>query len=57
MVKAVFDNGFAAKPINGFAVGITDDVTHKSLAFDDSIDTEPKDVVRAVFTVWAPTVP
>ncbi len=49
MVKAVFDNGFAAKPINGFAVGITDDVTHKSLAFDDSIDTEPKDVVRAVF--------
>ena len=49
MVKAVFDNGFAAKSINGFSVGITDDVTHKSLAFDDSIDTEPKDVVRAVF--------
>mgnify|MGYP001125347351 FL=1 len=49
MVKAVFDNGFAAKSVNGFSVGITDDVTHKSLAFDDSIDTEPKDVVRAVF--------
>ena len=49
MVKAVFDNGFAAKPINGFSVGITDDVNKTSLPFDDSIDTEPKDVVRAVF--------
>ena len=50
MVKAVFDNGFAAKPINGFSVGIIDDVNKTSLPFDDSaIDTEPKDVVRAVF--------
>ena len=57
MVKAVFDNGAAAKPdngaaakpINGFSVGITDDVNKTSLPFDDSIDTEPKDVVRAVF--------
>nr|QIM10269.1 pyruvate-flavodoxin oxidoreductase [uncultured Alphaproteobacteria bacterium] len=49
MVKAVYDNGFAAAPINGFSVGIIDDVNRTSLAFDDSIDTEPKDVVRAVF--------
>ena len=49
MVKAVFDNGSAAKSINGFSVGITDDVNKTSLPFDDSIDTEPKDVVRAVF--------
>ncbi len=49
MVKAVYDNGFAAKPVNGFSVGVNDDVTHKSLAYDDSIDTEGKDVVRAVF--------
>lgn len=49
MVKAVFDNGFAAAPINGFSVGINDDVNKTSLPFDDSIDTEPKDVVRAVF--------
>ena len=49
MVKAVYDNGFAAKPINGFSVGIEDDVNKTSLPFDDSIDTEPKDVVRAVF--------
>ena len=49
MVKAVFDNGFAKEPINGFSVGVNDDVTHKSLPYDDSIDTEGKDVVRAVF--------
>ena len=49
MVKAVYDNGFAAKPINGFSVGINDDFNKTSLPFDDSIDTEPKDVVRAVF--------
>ncbi len=49
MVKAVYDNGASAKAINGFSVGITDDVSKTSLPFDDSIDTEPKDVVRAVF--------
>ena len=49
MVKAVYDNGSAAKPINSFTVGINDDVNKTSLPFDDSIDTEPKDVVRAVF--------
>jgi len=49
MAKAVFDNAASTKPINGFSVGITDDVTHKSLAFDPSFDVEPDDVVRAVF--------
>ena len=49
MVKAVYDNGFAAKSMNGFTVGIHDDVNNTSLPFDDSIDTEAKDVVRAVF--------
>ena len=49
MVKAVYDNGASANPINGFSFGITDDVNKTSLPFDDSIDTEPKDVVRAVF--------
>ena len=49
MVKAVYDNGFAKEPINGFSVGVNDDITHKSLPYDDSIDTEGKDVVRAVF--------
>ncbi len=49
MVKAVFDNGVAAEPINSFTVGINDDVNKTSLPYDDSIDTEGKDVVRAVF--------
>lgn len=49
MVKTVFDNAVSANPVNGFSVGVNDDVTHKSLAYDDSIDTEGKDVVRAVF--------
>ena len=49
MVKAVYDNGASAKAINGFSVGIEDDVTHKSLKYSDDIDTEGKDVVRAVF--------
>ena len=49
MAKAVFDNAVAAKPINGFTVGIEDDLTHKSLAYDPAFDVEPDDVVRAVF--------
>ncbi len=49
MAKAVFDNATAGSPINGFTVGIEDDLTHKSLAYDPTFDVEPNDVVRAVF--------
>ena len=49
MAKAVFDNANASSPINGFTVGIEDDVTHKSLAYDHKFDIESDDVVRAVF--------
>ena len=49
MAKAVFDNAVSAAPINGFTVGINDDLTHKSLAYDASFEVEPDDVVRAVF--------
>ena len=49
MAKAVFDNAVSAAPINGFTVGINDDLTHKSLAYDAKFDVEPGDVVRAVF--------
>ena len=49
MVKSIYENATQAKPINSFTVGINDDVNHTSLAYDDSIDAEPKDVVRAVF--------
>ncbi|MFI3241623.1 MAG: pyruvate:ferredoxin (flavodoxin) oxidoreductase [Alphaproteobacteria bacterium] len=46
MVKAIYDN----KTINGFTVGINDDVNNTSLSYDESaMDTESKDVVRAVF--------
>ena len=49
MAKAVFDNAVSAAPINGFTVGINDDLTHKSLAYDAKFDVEPDEVVRAVF--------
>jgi pyruvate-ferredoxin/flavodoxin oxidoreductase len=49
MVKAVFDELGAARPKNHFTVGIMDDVTHRSLAFEPEFDIEPADTVRAVF--------
>ena len=49
MVKAVFDNLAAASPKNHFTVGIVDDVTHTSLSVDSDFDTEPAEMVRAVF--------
>jgi len=49
MVKAVFDELAKPKPKNHFTLGITDDVTHTSLAWDRDWDIEPSDVVRAVF--------
>jgi pyruvate-ferredoxin/flavodoxin oxidoreductase len=49
MVKAVLDNLSAAKPKNHFTIGIVDDVTHTSLAFDTSFQIEPDSVVRAIF--------
>jgi pyruvate-ferredoxin/flavodoxin oxidoreductase len=49
MVKGVFDEMKQAKPRNHFTVGILDDVTHHSIAYDPAFSTEPNDVVRAVF--------
>ena len=49
MAKAVFDNLSATTPKNHFTVGINDDVTHLSLAYDPDFDIEPASVVRAVF--------
>ncbi len=49
MCKAVFDELTLKSPKNHFTVGINDDVTHTSLAYDPSFSTEPEDVVRAVF--------
>ncbi len=49
MVKAVFDELGSSRPRRHFTVGINDDVTHLSLKTDPTFDTEPKDVVRALF--------
>ncbi len=48
MVKAVFDHlkngGF-----HNFTVGITDDVTNRSIPIKEQIDTEPEGAVRCIF--------
>ncbi|MFW5921194.1 MAG: pyruvate:ferredoxin (flavodoxin) oxidoreductase, partial [Polyangiales bacterium] len=49
MVRAVFDELGAERPRSRFTVGIVDDVTHRALSWDETLDIEPDDVVRAVF--------
>ncbi|MGE0771324.1 MAG: pyruvate:ferredoxin (flavodoxin) oxidoreductase [Cyclobacteriaceae bacterium] len=49
MVMAVFDNLKDGKRKNHFTIGIHDDVTHKSLDFDPTIDIESNKIVRAIF--------
>ncbi len=49
MVKAVYDELKKPKSKNHFTLGITDDVTHTSLAFDPAFTTESPEVVRALF--------
>ena len=49
MVRAIFDELAKDKPRRRFTIGIVDDVTHRSLEYDETFDIEPDDVVRAVF--------
>ena len=49
MVRGIFDEMTKPAPKNHFTIGINDDVTHTSLAYDPSFGTEPHDVVRALF--------
>ena len=49
MVKAVFDELAKPDPLNGFTVGINDDVSGTSLEVDPGFTIETDDVVRAVF--------
>ncbi|BAI80050.1 pyruvate:ferredoxin oxidoreductase [Deferribacter desulfuricans SSM1] len=49
MVKAVFDNLDKDEPINGFSVGIKDDVTFKSLDYDPNWLTPQDDVFNGMF--------
>ncbi|MCL4845850.1 MAG: pyruvate:ferredoxin (flavodoxin) oxidoreductase [Acidobacteria bacterium] len=49
MVVRVFEEAAREMPRNHFTVGITDDVTHLSLPWDNELDIEPASVVRGVF--------
>jgi pyruvate-ferredoxin/flavodoxin oxidoreductase len=49
MVKAVFDEAAKEKPKNHFTVGINDDVTLTSIAYDPSFSTESDDVFQGMF--------
>ena len=49
MVAAVYAELAKAEPKVHFTVGIVDDVTQLSLDIDEDLNTEPDDVVRAVF--------
>ena len=49
MLKGVFDNAQSERPKNHFTVGIEDDVTRFSLAYDPDFSTEGEKVVRAMF--------
>jgi len=49
MVKAVYDNLAAEEPKNHFTIGIHDDVTDTSLAYDASFSVESGEVRQAIF--------
>ncbi|MGB5338839.1 MAG: pyruvate:ferredoxin (flavodoxin) oxidoreductase [Gammaproteobacteria bacterium] len=49
MVKAVYAELDQERPARNFTVGINDDVTHTSLAYDPGFIIEPDSVVRALF--------
>ena len=49
MVRAVFEELARPEPKNGFTVGIDDDVSHTSLAYDPAFSIELPATVRCVF--------
>ncbi|MCY7290280.1 MAG: 2-oxoacid:acceptor oxidoreductase family protein, partial [Cryobacterium sp.] len=49
MVKGVFDELHKVEPKNHFTIGINDDVTHTSLAYDPAFAIEADETVRCVF--------
>jgi pyruvate-ferredoxin/flavodoxin oxidoreductase len=49
MVKAALDELSAELPLNGFTLGIRDDVSHTSLTHDPAFVTESDRVTRGVF--------
>jgi len=49
MIKGVFDHMAKANPTNHFTVGIEDDVTKASIAYDPAFNIEDPKVVRCMF--------
>ncbi|HET9223936.1 MAG TPA: 2-oxoacid:acceptor oxidoreductase family protein, partial [Roseiflexaceae bacterium] len=49
MVKGIFDELKQPMPKNHFTIGIVDDVTHTSLAYDPTFAIEAPETVRCVF--------
>ncbi|MCK4609195.1 MAG: pyruvate:ferredoxin (flavodoxin) oxidoreductase, partial [Gammaproteobacteria bacterium] len=49
MVKSVFAELEKSEPRNNFTIGINDDVSHSSLAYDEDFSIEPVSVRRAIF--------
>jgi pyruvate-ferredoxin/flavodoxin oxidoreductase len=49
MVNRIFEELKKTAPQNHFTIGITDDVTHTSLAYDPTFSTEEPDTIRAMF--------
>ncbi len=49
MARGVLAEMRKPQPKNHFTIGINDDVTHTSLAYDPDFSTEGKDAVRALF--------
>jgi len=49
MIKGIFDEMKKEHPKTHFTIGIHDDVTHTSLAYDPTFSTEDPQTVRAVF--------
>ncbi len=49
MCKAVFDELATPNPKRRFTIGINDDVSNMSLIYDDQLDIESDDTIRAIF--------
>ena len=48
-ILSVYENLESENPINGFTIGINDDVTHKSLEIKKIINTEPEGTIKCKF--------
>jgi pyruvate-ferredoxin/flavodoxin oxidoreductase len=49
MVKSIYEEMLKDEPKSHFTIGINDDVSHTSLAYDPSFEIEDPDVVQCVF--------